>query len=153
LIEPFKKNRLRNYNLKKIMDITTILIIDEDPDFLASTAAFLCSDPDLEEIYWAVSYQDAEQEIRCHNPGLIICDLGLNGVEMLSTVAYYQESPYILITSYYENPDYIKLSRESGGNAFCLKKNLKEAVSQFILYKNKGINSSIFKSKFYLLKQ
>ncbi len=134
------------------MENITLLIVEEDTEFLASVSESLDPNPEVEKILHADSQESAESQIACHNPDFIIMDLGFPELEkILSESRCSSNSPFILLTSYYDNEDYIRLAREMGANAFCRRDKLSEAVAQLIRYKKKGINSFILGNKFYLL--
>lgn len=134
------------------MEQITLLIIEEDREFFANVSDLLSLDPAIEKIIHADSQECAVAQIVCHNPDFIIIDLGFQGLEKILSESRCQEnSPFVLIMSYYDDEDYIRLAREAGAGAFCRRDKINEAVSQLILYKKKGINSLIFGNKFYLL--
>jgi DNA-binding NarL/FixJ family response regulator len=135
------------------MNNTRVLIIDGDIEFLAAAAGLLNSLLAEGTVFGAVTRETAETEFLIHNPDLIISDLGFRDIgQILYEAKDGSTHPFILMTSYSENEDYIKLSRRLGADAFCLKENIHQALPELLKYIGKGINFSIIANKYYLLK-
>jgi DNA-binding NarL/FixJ family response regulator len=134
-------------------NLNTVLIIDEDIELMSSAANILDSDPSVEKVLKAATPESAESEIVIHSPDFIIADLGFSVIDrILQQSKCSNNLPFILMTSWYDNEDYLKLSRSMGANAYCLKENLEIALVDLLDYLQKGINPSILRSRYYLLK-
>jgi DNA-binding NarL/FixJ family response regulator len=128
----------------------TVLIIGEDKE---SAASLLKSYSSVEKVLTAAAMESAESDIVCHSPDLIISELSYPDIDLILLQSNScVNSPFILLMSCYDHPDYLKLAREMGAGAFCLEKDLNEALIYLMRYFKTGINSSIFKNKYYLLK-
>jgi|WetSurMetagenome_2_1015567.scaffolds.fasta_scaffold933185_1 DNA-binding NarL/FixJ family response regulator len=122
------------------MDTGTILIIDDNIDFLAEAMAFLINDMQI-KVVCAFSREEAEEKIKKHNPGIIILDLGMNGGDKLSALKDLRaEAPTVLMISECDNDDYPELSREIGADAYCLKSRFKSAFPKLLKYLETGLN-------------
>src|ERR1039458_8998788 len=94
------------------MGYDTILIIDDNIEFLADAMPFVINEMKI-KVTCSFSREEAEEKIRKNRPGIIILDLGINGVEKLSALKDLRsDAPIILITSDYDNDDYPELSKE-----------------------------------------
>src|ERR1035437_140264 len=97
------------------MGYDTILIIDDNIEFLADAMPFLINEMKL-KVTCSFSRAEAEEKIRKDNPGIIILDLGMNGCEKLSALKDLRyDAPIILTISDCDNEDYPELSKELGG--------------------------------------
>jgi two-component system nitrate/nitrite response regulator NarL len=132
----------------------SILVIDDNEEFLGFVLDFLINDLNLNEVIWAVSPEDAWKKVKVYNPGIIILDLGmkkLDGQEISTLINTTQASPLILMTSFYENNDYIKLSRELGADGFALKDHFKSALVELMAFLENNNETGFFKDKQHLL--
>ena len=135
------------------MENKSILVIDDNEDFLAFVLDFLILDMNIGEVIWAVSPEEAEEKMHLYNPGIVILDLGmkkLNGQEIANVISKKEDSPIILMTSFYDNEDYINLSRELGADGFTLKDRFKESLVELLNYLDTD-RENIFKDKQFLL--
>jgi DNA-binding NarL/FixJ family response regulator len=129
------------------MDSGTILIIDDNIEFLADAMAFLINEMKL-KVICAFSREEAEEKIRMNSPGIIILDLGMNGGEKLSALKDLRpNAPIILITSDCDNDDYPELSREMGADAYCLKSRFKSAFPKLLKYLETGLNFATYRKE------
>lgn len=132
----------------------SILVIDDNEEFLGFVLDFLINDLNLNEVVWAVSPEDAWKKVKVYNPGIIILDLGmkkLDGQEISTLINTTQASPVILMTSFYENDDYIKLSRELGADGFAVKDHFKSALVELMAFLENDREAGFFKDKQHLL--
>ena len=117
----------------------SILIIDEDKEFLAKALDFLIVQMNLENVIWAVTPEEAEEKIKMFNPRIIILDLGtkkLRGEEISSVINSSPNPPVIIMTSYEDNDDYLDLTHDLGADGFFKKDRLKTALPKLIEYLN-----------------
>jgi len=132
----------------------SIMVIDSNEEFLGFVLDFLINDMNLNEVVWAVSPEEAWNKINTYQPGIIILDLGMkkyNGEEISILTNYIQNPPIILMTSFYENEDYINLSRELGADGFAVKDHFKTALVELISYLGHDKEPGFFKDKQHLL--
>lgn len=135
------------------MENKSILVIDDNKEFLAFVLDFLILDMNVGEVIWAITPEEAEEKVLLYNPGIVILDLGmrqLNGQEISSLINNRPDSPIILMTSFYDNEDYINLSKELGADGFNIKDRVKESLVELLNYLDTD-RGNLFKDKQYLL--
>src|ERR1035438_10711480 len=127
------------------MGYDTILIIDDNIEFLADAMPFVINEMKI-KVTCSFSREEAEEKIRKNRPGIIILDLGINGVEKLSALKDLRsDAPIILITSDYDNDDYPELSKELGADAYCLKSRFRsDRKSTRLNSSHLGISYAVF---------
>ena len=136
-----------------------ILIIDSDKEFLAIAIEYLSVQMNLDNIIWAVSPEEAEEKMKTYNPKVVILDLGmkkLRGEEISSVINRSENSPVIIMTSIYDNDDYLELTHDLGGDGFFRKDQIKTALPKLIEFldtdhHNDHPNKDIFGDKSFLL--
>jgi DNA-binding NarL/FixJ family response regulator len=134
------------------MDNGTILIVDDNIEFLADAMAFLINDMKI-RVACAFSKEEAEEKIRKNNPGIIILDLGMNGGERISALRDLRpDAPIILMTSDCDNDDYPELSKELGADAYCLKTRFTSAFPKLLKYLETGLNFPTYRKELCLMK-
>jgi DNA-binding NarL/FixJ family response regulator len=112
-----------------------ILIIDEDKEFLAIALDFLIVQMNLDNVVWAVSPEEAEEKLRIYNPRVVILDLGMKkirGEEISSIINSNPNPPIIIMSSIYDNDDYLDLTHDLGADGFFRKDRLKTAIPKLI---------------------
>jgi DNA-binding NarL/FixJ family response regulator len=123
------------------MKSNSVLVIDDDEEFLTIALDFLSVGVQFNQVDSAGSSEEAEIKIRTCNPDIVILDLGMQGSSKLSSlIKNISNTPVLLMTSYYENEDYISLVTEMGANGFFLKDEVKTALPKLI---------GFFKTDFY----
>jgi len=141
------------------MESEYILIIDDDKEFLATALDFLIVHMNCENVVWAVSPEEAEEKIKIYKPRLVILDLGMQkirGEEISSLINNYVNSSVIIMTSIYDNDDYLELTHNLGGDGFFRKDHVKTALPKLIEFlhsdhHNIDPNKDIFGDKSFLL--
>ena len=136
-----------------------ILIVDDDKEFLGAALDFLIVQMNLNNVVWAVSPEEAEEKIKIYNPKVVILDLGmkkLRGKEISSIINKNMNSPVIIMTSIYDNNDYLELTHELGGDGFFRKDQFKTALPKLMEFIHSDIqiddpNKDIFRDKSFLL--
>ena len=137
---------------ENIMDLGTILIVDDNIEFLANAMAFLINDIKI-EVVCAFSREEAEEKIRKYNPGIIVLDLGMDGGDKLFALKDLRpEAPTILMISENDNDDYPELSKEMGADAYCLKSSFTSAFPKLLKYLETGLNFVTYRKKMCLIK-
>jgi DNA-binding NarL/FixJ family response regulator len=131
----------------------SILIIDDNIEFLNSSIEYLTCEMNIGLITWAVSPEEAEDKFYKYNPGLVILDLGMNklkGQELSSWFKSQINAPKIMITSFIDNSDYRDLAREIGAHGFLKKDNFRAAFSEVMQFLDKDLNKIFTEHKFTL---
>jgi DNA-binding NarL/FixJ family response regulator len=123
------------------MKSNSVLVVDNDEEFLTVALDFLSVGVKFNQVVSAGSSEEAERKIRTCHPDIVILDLGMQGsVKLSSLIKNIPNTPLLLMTSYYDNTDYINLVTEMGANGFFLKGEVKTALPKLI---------GFFKSDFY----
>ena len=134
------------------MNNGTILIVDDNIEFLADAMAFLINDMKI-KVICAFCREEAEEKMKKNNPGIIILDLGMNGGEKLSALTDLRpEAPTVLMISECDNDDYPELSRELGADAYCLKSGFKSAFPKLLKYLETGLVFATYRKEMSLMK-
>ena len=136
-----------------------ILIIDDDKEFLGAALDFLIVHMNLNNVVWAVSPEEVEEKMKIYNPKVVILDLGmkkLRGEEISSIINKNLNSPVIIMTSIYDNNDYLELTHDLGGDGFLRKDQFKTALPKLMEFinsdnHNDNPNKDIFRDKSFLL--
>ena len=119
------------------MKSNSVLVVDNDEEFLTFALNFLSVGVKFNHVVLAVSSEDAEQKIRTFQPDIVILDLAMRGsVKLSSIIKNIPNTPLLLMTSYYENKDYLNLVTEMGANGFFLKDEVKTALPKLIGFFN-----------------
>ena len=119
------------------MKSNSILVIDNDEEYLSFVMNFLTIEMQLNQVVWAVSSKDAENKIKTFNPDIVILDLGMKETEKLSSLIKNKPVvPVLLITTYYSNEDYNNLVIGMGADGFFLKDEVKTALPKLMKFFN-----------------
>ena len=130
----------------------TVLIVDDNIEFLADAMAFLINDMKI-KVTCAFSREEAEDKIRKNKPEIVILDLGMNGWEKLSVLRDLRpEAPTVLMTNDCDNDDYPELCKEMGADAYCLKSRFNSAFPKLLKYLESGLNFATYRKEMYLMK-
>ena len=131
----------------------SILIIDDNSEFLNASIEYLTCDMKMDLITWAVSPEEAEDKFNKYSPELVILDLGmnnLNGQELSSWFKNQPNAPKVMITSFIDNSDYRDLAREIGADGFLTKDNFQAAFPEVVQFMNKDLNKIFTEHKHIL---
>jgi len=119
------------------MKSNSVLVVDNDEEFLTFALDFLSVEVKFNQVVSAGSSEEAERKIRTCHPDIVILDLGMQESVMLSSlIKKIPNNPLLLLTSYYENKDYLNLVTEMGANGFFLKDEVKTALPKLIGFFN-----------------
>ena len=119
------------------MKSDSILVVDNDEEFLTFALDILSVREKFNQVVTAGSSEEAERKIRTFQPDIVILDLGMQGSAKLSSlIKNIPNNPVLLMTSYYENNDYINLVTKMGANGFFLKDEVKTALPKLIGFLN-----------------
>ena len=90
------------------MKSNSVLVVDNDEEFLTFALDFLSVGVKFNQVVSAGSSEEAELKIRTCNPDIVILDLGIQGSAKISSqIKNISNTLLLLMTSYYENQDYI----------------------------------------------
>lgn len=109
----------------------SILIVDDNEDFLASSIEFLTLDMNVDVVTWAVSVEEAADKVEKYKPEIIILDLATpkyKGAEFPAWLKSSRKKTQVFVTSFYDNPDYRCIAAESGADGFIMKQNFNESI-------------------------
>ena len=133
------------------MKSNSILVIDNDEEFLTFALDFLSVEVKFNQVVSAGSSEEAERKIKTCNPDIVILDLGMRESVMLSSlIKKIPNNPLLLLTSYYENKDYLNLVTEMGANGFFLKGEVKTALPKLIGFLNSDFYDML-KNNLYIM--
>jgi DNA-binding NarL/FixJ family response regulator len=119
------------------MKSDSILVVDNDEEFLTFALDFLSVGEKFNQVVSAGSSEEAEHKIRTFKPDIVILDLGMyDSCRISSLIKNIPDTPVLLITSYYDNMDYLKLVAEMGASGFFLKDEVKTALPKLIGFLN-----------------
>jgi DNA-binding NarL/FixJ family response regulator len=115
------------------MKSNSVLVVDNDEEFLTFALDFLSAKVKFDQVSSAASTEEAEQKIMSCNPDIVILDLGMqDSIKLSSLIKNIPNTPLLLMTSYYDNSDYMNLVTEMGANGFFLKDEVKTALPKLI---------------------
>jgi DNA-binding NarL/FixJ family response regulator len=133
------------------MKSNSVLVVDNDEEFLTFALNFLSVGVKFNQVVSAGSSEEAELKIRTYNPDIVILDLGMQGSAKISSqIKNISNTPLLLMTSYYENEDYISLVTEMGANGFFLKDEVKTALPKLIGFFNTDFYDQL-RSNLYIM--
>ena len=118
-----------------MMNRKSILIVDENEDFLSSSIEFLTLDMKVDVVTWAVSVEEAADKVEKYNPEIIILDLATpqyNGKDFPIWLKGYRRNSKVVVTSFFDNPDYRFLASEAGADVFIAKNDFKASIVELL---------------------
>jgi DNA-binding NarL/FixJ family response regulator len=119
------------------MKSNSVLLIDNDEEFLTFASDFLSVGMKLKNVDRAVSTEDAKIKIKTCNPDIVILDLGMkDSCKLSELIKDKANAPILIISCYYTNEDYIKLVMGMKADGFFLKGEVKTAFPKLIEFVN-----------------
>jgi DNA-binding NarL/FixJ family response regulator len=106
---------------------TRLLLVDDNLDFLRSTARFLSTTEDVEVIGCASSSRDALEQVGRLHPDLVLIDVAmpdLNGIEATRRMKAGPFAPLVVVTTLYEESRYRVKAKSAGADAVVAKPEL-----------------------------
>jgi DNA-binding NarL/FixJ family response regulator len=106
---------------------TRLLLVDDNLDFLRSTARFLSTTEDVEVIGCASSSRDALEQVGRLHPDLVLIDVAmpdLNGIEATRRMKAGPFAPLVVVTTLYEESRYRVKAESAGADAVVAKPEL-----------------------------
>jgi DNA-binding NarL/FixJ family response regulator len=101
-----------------------ILIVDPNFRFIKSAINYITLNKELEIIGGAIIGETALEMVENLKPDLILLDLSLpdmKGIELLSKIKKFQDSPRVIIVTIKDHKNYKELSFSSGADGFISK--------------------------------
>ncbi len=112
--------------------VTTVVVVDDDPDYLWVVRFILESGPDQTAIVGeAGSGEEALELVLQKNPDIVIVDLmmpRLNGLELTRRIKQVRPQTKILLMSAYTEDTYRRIASVSGADGFVNKNLLQTAL-------------------------
>lgn len=96
-----------------------IVLVDDNPTFVAAVSAFLARLPDLEVVAHAANGQRGLQLLAQHQPDLVLLDIamaGMNGLEMAARLHGQPDAPRVVFLSMHDSSEYHLAARELGAS-------------------------------------
>ncbi|MDB6023725.1 MAG: chemotaxis protein CheY [Pedosphaera sp.] len=119
-------------NLKRLK----VLLVDDNPEFLKTAAAFLSAYAMLEVVGLAQSGQEAVEIARKLNPELVIMDLAMpemNGLDTTRRIKALPAPPQVVIVTLYDGPEFSSLAHAAGADDFITKSEFGELLLPAVL--------------------
>ncbi len=119
--------QLIDYRKGKPLKAKSILVFDDDRDFLESAINFLILDARMPLVTWAIDLREAEDKINKFTPDIVLLDLSMineDALEVISKIKSTENAPKIIVVSDFDNEDYRDLSRAAGADGFITKNDL-----------------------------
>ncbi|MBI3969217.1 MAG: response regulator transcription factor [Chloroflexi bacterium] len=116
--------------------MSTVVLVDDQPDFLALGRALLGGDPRLRVVGEATSGPEAIDLVTRLRPEIVILDVqmpGLTGFETIPRLLKVDPTLRLILTSSCEHQEYKTLARALGARAFLSKKELSAAAVVSVL--------------------
>jgi len=112
-----------------------ILIVDDNPTFMAAVRQFLTSLPDAEVVGAAHNGREAMERAQALEPDLILLDIGMpemNGLEAAQRMHQWEHPPYIVFLSMHSGQAYRDAARQAGAAGFIHKGDFVEELPRLI---------------------
>lgn len=98
-----------------------LLLVDDNPDFLASAAAHLCTGPHLSIVGAVRSGEEALTYLNTLLVDLVLIDLNMRGLDGLAATRQFKASrgaPKVIILALQDAPEYRGLALAAGADGF-----------------------------------
>ncbi len=105
----------------------TVVLVDDQPEFLELASQLLGEDPRLEIVGTATTHEEAASLVSRLRPQVVVHDVYMPGSEVaLSAKRLKKTDPelVLILMSSYDEPQYHELAPTIGAKAFLTKKNL-----------------------------
>jgi DNA-binding NarL/FixJ family response regulator len=104
--------------------VTTVMLVDDDPDVRRTLAAVIATDPGVELLAEAADGRAALALARQHRPDVVLLDIRMPGPDGLATLASLKrQAPptrVVMLTTFGEG-DYVRRAIADGADGFLLK--------------------------------
>ena len=109
--------------------MTTVMVVEDDPAFLARFCRIVAGAPQLSLIAAVGDLASARAAIARHAPDVLLTDLGLpdgNGVELIRETSQAHPATDIMVISVFGDEEHVLASIEAGATGYILKDSLPE---------------------------
>ena len=106
------------------MSSIRVLLVDDNPKFIAAAAHFLATLPGIVLVGCSLSAQEGLTQIATLQPDLILMDIAmprLNGFEATRQIKFQANSPRVVILTMYDMPEYRAAAERVGADGFIPK--------------------------------
>lgn len=115
-----------------------ILIVDDEPYICIGLQALIkrISNPEIDEIFTASNYSDAERTVREQSPEIIIMDINMpevSGIELIKRIKNITQEVKFIVLSGYNEFDYVKEAFKLGIADYLLKPAEKEEIEELLM--------------------
>jgi DNA-binding NarL/FixJ family response regulator len=113
------------------MQLTRMLIVDDDASFRQRVKELLASEPDIEVVGEAADSQEAIFKARELKPGLVLMDVrmpGTNGINVTRQLKDERPEIKVIIVSIFDLEEYREAAMASGASGYMVKKSLIEEL-------------------------
>jgi two-component system response regulator NreC len=107
-----------------VLSMSTALVVDDHPIVRDGLRLLLQQHPEIDSVAEAATSQEALEQTRSLQPGLIVLDVGLgdeNGLDMLPALRAVAPEAKVLVLSIHDDPCYVRQALAAGANAYLLK--------------------------------
>ncbi|MCV2355832.1 response regulator transcription factor [Paucibacter sp. B2R-40] len=111
-----------------------ILLVDDNPTFVAAVSAFLARLPEVVVVAHAANGQQGLAQIALHRPDLVLLDIAMpemNGLAMAADLHGQPHAPRLVFLSMHDSSDYHLAAQELGA-CFVSKANFVEGLLPII---------------------
>ena len=101
-----------------------VLLVDDNPKFIAAAVHFLATLPEVTVVGYALSAQEGLAQAANLQPNLILMDIAMpnmNGLEATRELKTWPRVPYVVILTMYDNLEYRAAAKLAGADGFVTK--------------------------------
>ena len=106
------------------MSSIRVLLIDDNPKFIAAAAHFLATLPGVLVVGCILSAQEGLAQLTNLQPDLVLMDVAMpkmNGLEATRQIKVQTDSPFVVILTMHDNPEYRAAAEIVGADGFITK--------------------------------
>jgi DNA-binding NarL/FixJ family response regulator len=110
---------------------TTVLIVDDEPEFIRRFTNAVLTDPELALVGSAATARAAIAMLDAQPPDVLLVDLGLpdcNGVEVIRHAVRYHRGCEVLVVTMFDDDQHVLDSIEAGAAGYLLKDAMPESI-------------------------
>src|SRR5690348_15473649 len=104
-----------------------VLLVDNNPAYLAAIARLLTLDPRVVIVGQALSTADPLRQVETNRPDLVVVDIAIgndNGLEVTRRLKATRHPPKVVVTTLYDAPGYRAAAAAAAADAFISAPNL-----------------------------
>ena len=103
---------------------TTVLLVDDNPVFLAQTSVWLSRESDIQVVGSAASAAEAIALVEWLKPCVVLMDISMpdmNGIEATRRLKLLPHPPAVLVLTLHGDPEYRAAAKAAGAEGFLCK--------------------------------